>query len=53
MIPIAYVLAFVVNIGVVGIMIAVVIGIIVCAVAIFVRFRYTMNRIIRDNNYLY
>jgi Na+-driven multidrug efflux pump len=53
MIPVAYILAFVLNWGIKGIMIAVVIGILVCAIAMFIRYRYTMRRIVREKRYLY
>ncbi|MCL2039834.1 MAG: MATE family efflux transporter [Bacteroidetes bacterium] len=54
MIPIAYLLGFVFDIGVAGIMYGVVAGILICAISIIIRAIYTLKRVIRsDKKYLY
>ena len=54
MIPLAYILAFVFDLGVVGVMYGVVSGILICAISIIIRFTYTLKRVVRkENKYLY
>lgn len=54
MIPLAYLLGFVFDVGIVGIMYGVVAGILICAVAITIRAIYTLKRVVRSNKtYLY
>jgi len=45
MIPLAYVFGFVCEMGIIGIMLAVVIAVLECAVVIFIRYVYVMRRI--------
>ena len=54
MIPLAYLLGFVLDIGIEGIMYGVVSGILICAISIAIRAIYTLKRVIRsDKHYLY